>query len=925
MIQGYETAIYEARRLQQLAQQKAAQMQDRAQEMRQQSLEKQAELRQQADAMKSHSSARANARQQSAAAAQEDLRAQMLARAAEQETAGAETLDALNSSFAQAQNQTTGLEAPPPAPLETTDLVNAFVAYVQLVMEVVYGAALGLQNLPMLIPAVLSMVTGMLNASLAVKVLVPGSSLPGVFIIVLPLVTTPIFWAVFNVIFQIVGGLDLLLGLMLLAFLPCLNTFVGTWKQVARPMNDAQIADFNATMGRITMILTLVMGASFSFFVYKVHNARPEDFGDGVTAAAQSVIQTMTNPFKLLSMLVAVFSKKFYTALVCVDYMIETVVADRKYEKHLLELKRPPEPEGCCSRKKQDIDIGIDGSLDATIGQANALFENQAKRNSTLGGSQPVDADAAEGQLHDQNAEEAEMLELVKNKEVRLDDLCKLLYVGDDEAWMQKKKIGIAAARQMREATWQAAAKANRLQPIGMLNVTIHSFSGTGAVKDAYVVLELEQKDSKGLEGSRCETFTTDKVKEGTELNSEFKLLEIYDISAVKLYAHVYESVIGPDTFMGEAMWDTAAIVSMMGQAGTPTEPQELPLTRCTQPSKVGRERFQQEKTGTIRVSVGFVFPQLALGTLQVKVVSGSGLLAADTGTKGREDSSDPFAIVSTHQMHDGKPAEQKFVTQKIMQTLNPTWNETFFFDIWDLDAVLYLDIYDSDVDQDDYLGQGKLSLRDYCVDTGEAHSHTVKLTPCFPGRGLPKRATDVMNVTGNVQLELIFAEDRSRLELRNGLDEKLDELIAARGFSEQQAQLFRRASDEEKMKFINSCKLESSTTAGPSTKRKPPTLDSLKQVLPTRSVLPPETAAALSLDQLDNTTVHRTAGLTSTTANPVATDSVLSTPERRRPPPPLLQLQESPLDRTLPPRPMPAVQTSTPPRPLPTRDLPPR
>ena len=202
-------------------------------------------------------------------------------------------------------------------------------------------------------------------------------------------------------------------------------------------------------------------------------------------------------------------------------------------------------------------------------------------------------------------------------------------------------------------------------------------------------------------------------------------MLEIHDIGAVKLYAHVYESVIGPDNFMGEAMWDTAAIVSMMGQAGTPTEPQELPLTRCTQPSKVGKERFQQEKTGTIRVSVGFVFPQLALGTLQVKVVSGSGLLAADTGTKGREDSSDPFAIVSTHQMHDGKPAEQKFVTQTIMQTLDPAWNETFFFDIWDLDAVLYLDIYDSDVDQDDYLGQGKLMLRDTAQTQPHAQPHS--------------------------------------------------------------------------------------------------------------------------------------------------------------------------------------------------------
>ena len=145
-----------------------------------------------------------------------------------------------------------------------------------------------IQNVPMLIPAVLSMVTGMLKASLAVKILVPGSSLPGVFIIVLPLVTTPIFWAIFNVIFQIVGGLDLLLGLMLLAFLPCLNTFVGTWKQEARPMNDAQIADINKTMGRITTSLSLVMATSFGLFVWKVHTAHPEAVGGGVSSAAKS-------------------------------------------------------------------------------------------------------------------------------------------------------------------------------------------------------------------------------------------------------------------------------------------------------------------------------------------------------------------------------------------------------------------------------------------------------------------------------------------------------------------------------------------------------------------------------------------------------------------------------------------------------------
>ena len=63
-------------------------------------------------------------------------------------------------------------------------------------------------------------------------------------------------------------------------------------------------------------------------------------------------------------------SKKFYTAHVCVDYMVATIVADRKYEKALLELKRPPQSEGCCAKKpdaRDEVDDGIrltDGTLE---------------------------------------------------------------------------------------------------------------------------------------------------------------------------------------------------------------------------------------------------------------------------------------------------------------------------------------------------------------------------------------------------------------------------------------------------------------------------------------------------------------------------------------------------------------------------------
>eukprot|EP01045_Picozoa_sp_COSAG04_P057955 COSAG04_NODE_27911_length_279_cov_0.572222_1_plen_87_part_01 len=86
-----------------------------------------------------------------------------------------------------------------------------------------------------------------------------------------------------------------------------------------------------------------------------------------------------------------------------------------------------------------------------------------------------------------------------------------------------------------------------------------------------------------------------------------------------------------------------------------------------------------QEKEGSIRLTVNFDFPQLALGTLQVNVVGASEILAADKGRNGEADTSDPFAIVAVTQMHDGTKAEQKHVTDKIERTLEPRWNASFY------------------------------------------------------------------------------------------------------------------------------------------------------------------------------------------------------------------------------------------------------
>ena len=137
-------------------------------------------------------------------------------------------------------------------------------------------------------------------------------------------------------------------------------------------------------------------------------------------------------------MATATFSKKFYTAVVWVDYMVGTIVADRRYEIALRDLKRLPKEEGCCSKKKPaaEIDDGIEMS-DGTTHSFEKEGDQPKKKKGGLCGknAEEEDGDEAVPQL----SEREQMIELVQNKEIRLDDLCRLMYVGEDEEWVRNR------------------------------------------------------------------------------------------------------------------------------------------------------------------------------------------------------------------------------------------------------------------------------------------------------------------------------------------------------------------------------------------------------------------------------------------------------------------------------------------------------
>lgn len=124
----------------------------------------------------------------------------------------------------------------------------------------------------------------------------------------------------------------------------------------------------------------------------------------------------------------------------------------------------------------------------------------------------------------------------------------------------------------------------------------------------------------------------------------------------------------------------------------------------------------------------------------------------------------------------------QKYQTRKIEKTLNPEWDECFFFDVWSPKPTLWLDVYDADLTSDDYLGQAVIDLGQLlAAGTSWDQELSLPLTPCSDSRALPERVKEVVRgICGDIMVELHFDEERSRLQLRDsaGLRDRLEKAM---------------------------------------------------------------------------------------------------------------------------------------------------
>jgi len=135
------------------------------------------------------------------------------------------------------------------------------------------------------------------------------------------------------------------------------------------------------------------------------------------------------------------------------------------------------------------------------------------------------------------------------------------------------------------------------------------------------------------------------------------------------------------------------------------------------------------------------------VGTVTVKVIKCSNLANKDFSIFAQEDLSDPYTIVSISTESLGSQSKK---TRVIDNNLNPEWDETFTFDVYDPKGSIIFDVFDKDNKNDDFLGEARILLATI-VGKGQTN-FTLALQP---------RSQKDKKITGEIILDVNYVLDR--------------------------------------------------------------------------------------------------------------------------------------------------------------------
>ena len=206
--------------------------------------------------------------------------------------------------------------------------VTYWLNYVKESIEYAVCTRHALQTFKTMTGATFALAPALIRSALKVKTAVPQSPMTGMFIIVLPWLYSPLVWVVFNVVFQLIGNWQLLIGLMAFAFGPMAFFVVGVLSNVTRPFDDTEakrmVKIFEITQGLKVTISGVFIVWGLYIFSFRENSEYFDDYKDKIISGLSAL--QLANLFSTMA------AKYFYTTIVGVDYMLNQILFARKHE-----------------------------------------------------------------------------------------------------------------------------------------------------------------------------------------------------------------------------------------------------------------------------------------------------------------------------------------------------------------------------------------------------------------------------------------------------------------------------------------------------------------------------------------------------------------------------------------------------------------
>lgn len=257
------------------------------------------------------------------------------------------------------------------------DAIQQGAEHAQLSTEMTLALANALSAFKEMWPTAIALAPGLIKGAIRAKIIIPEASMPGVFIVLLPWLYTPMSWSLYNILMQIMGDGFVLVSLFLFAFYPLAYSIIGWTFNVVSPMELPKVKKVVRYLDMSTQAIMLVSLTMAIIAITKLYNAYQENLvliSEMLEGVFNDIIRDqLVNPQGMVVIVLSVFTKSTLTSLSAVDWMMRESGTQRRFENMLQERESlRDELEGSVAQLWQKRRVNLDAILALSKGPRDA-------------------------------------------------------------------------------------------------------------------------------------------------------------------------------------------------------------------------------------------------------------------------------------------------------------------------------------------------------------------------------------------------------------------------------------------------------------------------------------------------------------------------------------------------------------------------